>query len=244
MPSKVDYWLKRLLPRRCVLCGMEAGYRNLCTPCLADMPWIDPRCDRCGAALTGAAERAVCACDDLRLECIDRVFAALVYEYPVDRLIVDAKFHARPDLARASGDALLWALGSASSLSQMWPDLLVPVPLHPNRFHSRGFNQSIEIARPVARRLGIKLARNACIRQRDTPAQSTLSGRLRRTNPRNAFVARAVVSGRHVAIVDDVITTGSTASAVAVALRAAGAEAVSVWCVARVMRSQAAAAKL
>lgn len=241
MPSKVDHWLKRVLPRPCVLCNLEAGYRNLCTACLADLPWIERCCERCGAALHGDDGPASCACDDLQLDCIDRVFAALVYEYPVDRLIVDAKFHARPDLARASGDALLCALRSTRLPERSRPDLLVPVPLHPARLHQRSFNQSVEIARPIARELGIRLARNACVRRRDTPAQSKLSGRMRRTNPRGAFAARTGLSDRHVAVIDDVITTGSTASAVAVALRAAGAAEVSVWCVARVIGSQAAA---
>ena len=241
MPSKVDYWLKRLLPRRCVLCGLDAGYRNLCAPCLADLPWIERRCAHCGAPFTADAGPASCACDDVLLDGIDRVFAALVYEYPVDRLIVDAKFHTRPDLARASGDALLWALRSTRVPTRGRPDLLVAVPLHPNRLRQRGFNQSVEIARPIARQLGIRLARHVCIRRRDTPAQSTLSGRLRRTNPRDAFIVRSDLSDRHVAVVDDVLTTGRTASAVATALRAAGAAAVSVWCVARVIRAQATA---
>ena len=112
------------------------------------------------------------------------------------------------------------------------PARLVPVPLHRNRLRRRGYNQAVELARPLGRALGLPVAPRLCRRQRPTPAQAELTGSDRRRNVRGAFAVAAPVP-RHVAIVDDVVTTGSTVGELARVLRRAGAERVEVWAVAR-----------
>lgn len=113
------------------------------------------------------------------------------------------------------------------------PDCLVPIPLHPARYRARGFNQALEIARPVASQLKIPLCPKLCRRVRITPPQRLLDAEERHKNLRGAFQATEDLSGRHIAIVDDVLTTGATAHEVATALKRAGAVQVEAWVLAR-----------
>jgi ComF family protein len=162
------------------------------------------------------------------------VFAPLAYEYPVDRLVGRAKYRRRLHDARFLGELLAESLAAAVQAGAVEPpDLLVPVPLHRRRLGERGYNQALEIARPVAKRLRLPLQPGLCKRVRATPEQAGLPAAERRRNLRAAFSAAASVRRARVAIVDDVITTGSTVAAVAQALRKAGAADVQAWVVAR-----------
>jgi ComF family protein len=113
------------------------------------------------------------------------------------------------------------------------PGLIVPVPLHRQRLRERGFNQALELARTVAAHLGVTLEPHCCTRVRATGAQTELTARERRTNVRGAFRMEAPLAARHVAILDDVVTTGSTVQEVARVLASAGAERIEVWACAR-----------
>ncbi|MEX2516434.1 MAG: hypothetical protein WD572_05920 [Gammaproteobacteria bacterium] len=113
-----------------------------------------------------------------------------------------------------------------------WPDVLVPVPLHWRRQLQRGYNQALELARPLSRQLGIPLRLDLCVRDRPTRAQSDLTYTERRRNLRRAFVCHNDIPA-HIGIIDDVLTSGQTVTALASALCAAGAESVSVWVLAR-----------
>ena len=148
------------------------------------------------------------------------------YRPPVDRLIQSLKFEGRLARARLLGDLLAAAMG---------PDpqrLLLPVPLHPARLRDRGFNQSLELARRVARAGGGRLLPDLAQRIRATPSQTGLDARARRGNLRGAFRVPGRLSGQ-ITLIDDVMTTGATVDALARALRHAGAERVQVWVVAR-----------
>lgn len=212
--SKVDAMLAWLIPRRCVLCNQASGPESVCPECRQDLPWL-PVSLPLGP---GTGQPA-------------RLTAALSYEYPVDRMITAAKFHRQLHFALALGELLARSLGGAS----VRPDLLVPVPLHRRRLAQRGYNQALEIARPVSDILGVQLAPQLCQRLRDTPEQTGLKAVERRRNLRNAFAVTKECAGARIAILDDVITTGSTAAAVAQAFRRAGAAHVEVWAVARVL---------
>jgi ComF family protein len=168
---------------------------------------------------------------------IDQVLSALAYEFPVDRLIALAKFGARTDSAHALGELLgVYLLERKVEGLLDLPDLILPVPLHRRRLARRGFNQALEIARPVAAGLELALRTDLCIRDRNTLEQTRLTGRARYRNTRNAFRATCGLSGKHVAIVDDVITTGSTVEAMARELKCAGATRIQAWSVARAIR--------
>jgi Predicted amidophosphoribosyltransferases len=113
------------------------------------------------------------------------------------------------------------------------PEAIVPVPLHISRLRERGFNQAHELARPLARHLGIPLRPGWLERTRRTDAQSDLDAEGRAGNVRGAFVARVPSGIRHVAVVDDVMTTGATLAACTLALKRGGVERVDVWALAR-----------
>lgn len=230
--SFVDSLLAVLLPARCSLCGDVAHRDGICSGCRADLPWVSAQCRACGVVLPPGA--FVC------IRCLrpgtapPRVFAPLLYAYPVDRLVANAKFHGQLKDARLLGVLLGEAVAGALACARVErPDLLVPVPLHPQRLGRRGYNQALEIARPVARRLAIALDPGACIRVRATREQAGLPAAARRRNVRTAFRAQAVVRGARIAIIDDVITTGSTVAAMESALRRAGAAGTQAWIVAQ-----------
>jgi len=234
-------WLKNipwvLYPATCVACGQaplaRTWQRDLCEACHAALPWRrGPVCAQCGTALAGG-EALHCGSCLAAPPAYDRVFAPLGYASPVGALVTGFKFHGRLAYGRVLGELLTEALASAQAAGALvLPAALVPVPLHRARLAGRGFNQALELARPVGRRLGLPILARGIRRRQDTPAQSTLDARARRANVRGAFAVERPVPAR-VAIVDDVVTTGATVDALARALRQAGAREVQVWALAR-----------
>ena len=218
-----------LLPPRCLVCGDAGDGDDLCAPCRAGLPWNSACCARCAWPLPlAAAECGVCL---KQPPAFARGFAALVYAAPVARLLPRFKFHA--DLG--SGRLLAQLLGDAmvewDGLEGI--DRIVPLPLHRTRLAQRGYNQALELARPLARRFGLALDVDALRRTRATAAQTELDGQARKRNVRGAFVANADVAGARVLLIDDVITTGATMREAAATLRRAGAARVHVCAVAR-----------
>ena len=217
-----------LLPPRCLVCGDAGqGGLDLCAACRDELPWNATACARCALPLP----RMAAACG----QCLSSpppfvgAVAPLRYEAPVDRLVTRLKFHA----GLACGAVLAQLI--VASVKAPSGDLVVPVPLHRGRLGERGYNQALELARPLARAWRIALAPGALQRVRATAAQSELTAAQRRRNLRGAFVADAgQVGGRRVLLVDDVITTGSTAREAARTLLAAGAREVQVLAAARV----------
>lgn len=151
-------------------------------------------------------------------------------------MIHSLKFHQRYAHARLLGTLLAERILKEDTPR---PDILIPMPLHPRRLKERGFNQSLEIARTVSRRTGTPIASDFCQRVRATEAQSQLHAASRQKNIHQAF---AIQNGwrpsRHVAILDDVVTTAATVSELAKALRHAGVETIDVWSCARALRER------
>jgi len=155
----------------------------------------------------------------------------------VDQLVTRAKFQSRADCALALGELMSVYLRAARIGGDLsLPDVLVPVPLHRNRLARRGFNQAEEITKPLARMLRLPVLTRGCRRLVNTAEQTALSGAARRKNIRGAFRVTTNLDGACAAIVDDVLTTGSTVAELAATLRSSGADAVQVWVVARSMR--------
>jgi ComF family protein len=173
-------------------------------------------------------------CESIELP-YERCLASWAYEFPVTRLVQALKYEGALANARVFGMQLAAVAGPAMDPG-MEATLIVPMPLHPGRLVERGFNQSREIARVVARSLDRPLAEPALRRVRETAHQVGLSREERLANLRGAFMANAViVAGKRVILVDDVVTTGSTAAEAASTLIAAGATHVEVWAVARAL---------
>jgi ComF family protein len=212
-------------PSLCLVCGApgSAG-RDLCADCHADLPWLGTACPRCALPLPVAVPCPAC---QRRPPPQTASTALFRYAFPVDSLIAGLKYGHHLSHARLLGDLL------AERAAALDPtDLVLPVPLHPKRLATRGFNQAIELARPVAAALGAPLAIDLARRVRDTPAQTRLSKAERRRNLKGAFALTGAVP-RRVLIVDDVMTTGSTVAALARVLRRGGAREVRVLAVAR-----------
>lgn len=229
------YPLRAALPCCCALCRRSCG-AALCAACSARyLPAVACRCERCGLRLPEAATSTVCGACLAHPPAFDRTIVAADYAPPLDRLVLDLKFGAQ--LAAAPLFAALLRAAMASDAGFDSPELLVPVPLGPGRLAERGFNQSLEIARELARGLGIALEARLLVRTRDTVPQSLLPHRERRANVRRAFTLTpagiALVRGRHVAVVDDVMTTGETLNAVASSLKRFGATRVTCLALAR-----------
>jgi ComF family protein len=165
----------------------------------------------------------------------DRCIAALDYAFPWDRLVGALKFRDALDLAGVLAQRIAGAVAGDAALSR--PTLVVPVPLSPRRLRERGYNQAWELARRAASAMGLAASPRLLVRMRDAPRQSELPRERRLSNVRGSFGvptrAQHRLANVHVALVDDVMTTGATAREAARALREAGVRSVQVWVAAR-----------
>lgn len=234
LKSKVDNLLGRaalaLWPPRCLACGEPGGGGlDLCATCAAALPLNRCACPCCAAPL--ALPAPACGPCLRRPPPQQSARAVFLYRPPLDRWLPRAKFHG--DLACVRLLAALMARELADD--QPLPQALLPIPLHRARLRQRGFDQALELARPLARHLGIALRADVLQRVRATQAQTRLDAAARRRNLRGAF---AVAPGHglppHVVLVDDVMTTGATVHAATRALLQAGVARVDVWACARV----------
>jgi len=212
-----------LLPQSCFLCDAHS-HELLCVDCLNSLPYKHLACPRCAVKLP---VNTLCGQCQVHPPAQTTTHALFDYDYPVDKLIHAAKFKQHLGLLTLLGHLMAQHLDLAVS-----PDVLIPVPLHPNRLRERGYNQSLLLARTLSRCLQVPLDYRACIRQRDTLRQSELNAKQRKTNVRGAFAVQSAYISAHwrrVLLVDDVITTGNTIDEVAKTLIAAGIERVDVW---------------
>ncbi len=189
----------------------------------------------------GNATTVLCGRCLSRRPAFDRTYAPFIHQGAIRHLIGALKFGADYKNARLLGMLLAEHLTNLSGTDLHLPegcrtgkpDLILPVPLHKSRYRQRGFNQAIEIARTVAKELQIPLDLTSCRRHRDTPHQSQLPAKKRRKNLKNAFSVIKPIHAGHIAILDDVMTTGSTADELAYVLKKAGVGRVDVWVCAR-----------
>lgn len=215
--------------QECVLCGADSGQDLLCTACHSELPRAPaPACPACAAPLELAGEGEVCGACLKHPPAQDRTVAALRYEFPADQLIQALKYRDQLALARLFSQLLRAAVAHAPC-----PDVLIPMPLHPERARERGFNQALEIARPLANILDLRLDTTSLARTRNTTAQAALPLDRRQGNVKGAFACKETIAGQHVAVLDDVMTSGATLNEAAAALKKAGAREVSLWVVAR-----------
>lgn len=227
--EKVDSLLAVVCPHRCVLCDASAQGIDLCAGCRADLPWQQRACRCCALPLPCGEVCARCAAAPPRCSAC---FAALVYEYPVNRMLTALKFSRRSCMARITGELLAAYLRPRIEPSCR-PDQVVPVPLHAIRHSERGYNQAELIAATVANCLRLTCRPDILRRDRHTATQTALGRARRLRNLRSAFSVHGAVAGLRVALVDDVLTTGATAAACVDALLQAGAAEVQIWTVAR-----------
>ena len=196
-----------------------------------DLPWhSQPQCPQCATPTPGGQ---VCGACLKHPPAFERSLAALTYAYPLDRMIPRLKYRGQLAIAPALGECLTRVVASSPR-----PDRLIAMPLHAIRIRERGFNHATEIARVAAKQLKLPLDTTSCQRIRDTPPQMGLKHDTRRRNVRGAFACSGDVRGLHIALVDDVMTTGTSLNELATTLKRAGAREVTCWVVARTLPTQ------
>ena len=219
--------IKRLVPEQsCVLCGAISHGSAWCGACDAAMPYLSA--SHCPICALPTLDSAVCGHCLSHPPQFKRTVAIYCYAYPLDKLILALKYGEKFFLAKQLGVHL-------AHYVTILPDCIVAMPLHPARLKERGFNQSLLLAQHIGQQLDIPVLAFSCQRIRNTPSQSTLPVKERGKNMRKAFICSTEVAGKHVAIVDDVMTTGATLNELAHAILAAGAIEVSAWVVARTL---------
>ncbi len=219
--------LARLLPQDCHVCGQDSGDHLVCAACEAGMPRLaGPLCPVCALP---AAEGTTCGACQKSPPHFDATSAPFPYAFPVAHLIQGLKYRHRLPLAG-------W-LAKKIALRMTSPkvDCILPLPLSAQRMQERGFNQALEIARPLAQRFELPLVPAACIRVIDGAPQASLPWKARQANIRNAFECRIDLTGKTVAVVDDVMTTGATLNEFARTLKLHGALRVENWVAARTL---------
>src|SRR3990167_1133696 len=229
---QVYNWLKTKQP--CLLCDEPAdSAHSLCVSCESELPWLGARCQVCALPLPHAG--LTCGGCLRRPPRFDRVEAPWRYAFPVDSLITRFKHQAKWPLGRLLGELLSHHLLHAFDEGLARPDLLLPVPLAERRQRQRGFNQAALLAQWLSEQLQLPLQHHWLQRVIDTPAQQQLDAATRKRNLRRAFALApaSAVSGLHLALVDDVLTTGATAESLARLLKQAGAARVDIYCLAR-----------
>jgi ComF family protein len=223
--SAVHQWL---LPWRCLLCG-DAGMKgvDLCADCAAELPRNTQCCAHCALPLPISAPQ--CGRCLRKPPPWDAAWAPFRYAWPLDRL--ETRFKFSRDLAAGRALATMWQREKPPATL---PQMILPVPLHQRRLRQRGYNQAWEIARPLAHAFGIPCRNDVLCRVRHTDAQTGLDAVQRRRNLRGAFELRTIaVLATHVAVVDDVFTTGATLTECIRVLKRAGVSRVDVWALAR-----------
>lgn len=210
-----------------MLCAASnGGQLGVCDYCLKDLPWHNAaHCPQCALP---AHDNQYCGhCLNAPPD-FDATQALFRYEYPFDAMLQHFKYNQRLTMANTFGVLL------ADSISSR-PDVIIPMPLHPQRLQERGFNQSLEIGRVLAKRLNVRLDLQSCVRIKHAPPQASLPLKQRVKNMRGAFRCENGLDGMRVALLDDVMTTGASLNALASAVKKAGAAHVECWILGRTL---------
>lgn len=247
-----------ILPRICLICDQTTRGRNaLCQHC---QPWIyassypdKQLCLSCSVEINqenthtkqqlekngdnypvdGALHCAQCIKQPPRYS---KCLSATAYNAFSGKLLNQLKHRGKLAASLPMASSLSQTINAYYGKPSAHIDTAIPVPLHIKRLRQRGFNQAAEIAKPLCRQLGIKVRYDLCIRNFDNPPQQHSGLAARHKNLRDAFYSLPAVKGKRVAVIDDVVTTGATANAVAKSLLDAGASHCDIWCFARTPR--------
>ncbi|AML49604.1 competence protein ComF [Coxiella burnetii] len=194
-----------LIPPRCIFCCDFLNQAMLCEACRAALPWNE--------------------------NTSDEQLILFRYSKPIDRLITELKFHQKLLYARFFATCFIEKIKKRRD--KPLPQALIPIPLHRKRLQKRGFNQALEIAKPIAKQFQLPLLLNQIERIKNTQPQTELLAKKRLRNVKNAFTLTKSISAKHVAILDNVITTGHTINELARTLSDNGVEKIEIWCCAK-----------
>lgn len=236
LPKLLHPLFSFIFPSICLMCSAPNKNSRLCLSCLSMLPTLPPHCQRCGSLLFGTEALLCGKCQRHPIDS-DNIFVLAPYAFPIKQLITRLKFDHQLSYAAALSELLIDKIRVDWYKNAPLPQLIIPVPLHVKRLQERGFNQALEIAKPLSRQLSIPLDCHGMTREKATQAQSGLSASARQKNLNRAFVCQKHYQGLHLAILDDVITTGQTLNACCRLLRAQGAKQIDIWCCARTIKA-------
>lgn len=229
---EVYIWLKNT--QSCLLCDEATDSSTpICVACERELPWLIDQCDRC--ALPMPMSGLTCGACNRQPPAFNEVVAPWLYDFPVDALVTRFKHQGRWPLGRLLAELLGDTLQHRFDEGLRRPDWLIPVPLAKKRLRQRGFNQAAMLANWLGARLNLPVDERVIRRVKETPSQQGLDAKARKRNLASAFAIRdaTAILGKHLALIDDVLTTGSTAGVLAGLLLKAGARSVDVYCLAR-----------
>ena len=216
-----------LAPHVCFVCGAEGAGAPVCAACDAELPRLGAVCPTCATPLP---EPQVCGRCQRKPPAYDTTTALFSYRLPVDRMVQALKYQHRLALA-----AYFAGLMGATVRPDRPVDMVLPMPLHSLRLRERGFNQAVELGRPLARAWRVPLELGLVERVSNGSPQASLPWKARRLNMHGAFSCRGSLAGMSVLVVDDVMTTGATLEALAATLKRHGAARVDNLVVARTL---------
>lgn len=217
------------LPAICELCNQyHSGQLAICAACTALMTPLGPACCYCAQPLPDTAFLVCGQCCRKKPD-IDTVITAYCFKEPLRTLLHEFKYREGLHLLTALTTFMLHAIPKNDYRS----DCLIPVPMHPTRLRQRGFNQAAELCKTLSRRLHIPYDLSLCKKSVNTPPQAGLNAQDRKKNLRHVFHAKSKPY-QHITLIDDLMTTGSTANEIARTLKSQGVKRVDLWCCARV----------
>ena len=223
--TQAHRWIKSA----CLLCAShQGGDLGICPACMQDLPWhTTQQCPQCSLQSNGS----ICGACLNAAPSFNATTALFTYDFPVNKLLQHYKYKEMLHLSRIFGTLLSTKLTN----KMQHIDIIIPMPMHPTRLKERGFNQALEIARLVAKNLHIPMNYKACQRIKLTPPQASLPLKSRIKNIRGAFKCTENIQGKHIAIIDDVMTSGASLNELAKTLKQAGAAHVECWVIARTL---------
>ena len=228
----LERWSGYLFPCTCILCKLPSNEpRDLCSFCESNLPKITQYCRQCANPIP--EHLALCGMCLKNPPYFDKTIALFHYQHPIDKLIQGLKFSHQLVYAKVLGELL------ANLLNETYenpPQCIIPVPLHRKRLQERGFNQAIEIAKPISKKLKIPIYRLNAKRIRHTDPQAKTHADSRHQNVKNAFIITKEIPFERIAVIDDVVTTGHTVNEFCKTLKNSGVKEIHLWCCARTSR--------
>ena len=233
------HWLKQLyqicFPNTCILCASHSTLNiDLCKPCLKDFPHSQFTCKQCANTLCVAADK--CADCLTKIPPFRQTFSLFDYALPVNYLLSQLKFNERFAVTPIFSELLYQKIKYDWYADNPLPQVIIPVPLHLARLKQRGFNQAFELIKPLEKRLGLPIDTQSVRRVKNTLPQAKVDLKTRYANLQGAFELTRPCRYTHIALFDDVVTTGNTVMALAKLFSAAGVKTIDILCCAKTQR--------
>lgn len=216
---------------RCFFCH-DTCQKIICRDCEQNLPFLTQICERCATPLFTLSDPICGKCLKDKHHFYETIAVPFSYHFPINAFIIRLKFLKDLKYARLLGELFAEHLAKKYEIAAK-PACIIPVPLHVTRLRERGFNQALEIAKPIAKALSIPIRLDLVKRVKNTLPQSNLSKKERKQNMRSAFTINKIEGLQHIAVIDDVITTGQTILALSASLKQAGIKTIDVWCVSK-----------